>query len=453
MPLILGTNSIKDTGYDVANSLRLDDSSNSHLSKSISGTNTTKLTISFWTKRTDGAGADDYLVFNSENNVSNYLSISFGNPKIDVQIGGTANRRITNSVYRDQSAWYHVVITFDTTQSTASDRIKIYINGVQETSFATSTTGMSQDSNLPAISSTLDYAIGDYPSVSGFGYNGYLAEFCALYGQALDPTSFGEFDEDSPTIWKPKDVSGLTFGTNGFYLDFEDSSALGNDVSGNNNDFTANNLTAVDQSTDTCTNNFATLNPLVGGFSGTFSEGNTRSTLPPTNTSVVSNINVNNGKWYCEFKYNTIAGYAVLGVAPMDQVIWVNNAAYYYSTGATFGEDGTLFTSGTQSGTTITVSAGNVYGLMWDADNSILKITDGTDTFQRSYTVNDTSIPIGFFFGGSSGSVTGDVSVNFGNPSFSISSGNSDANGFGNFEYSVPSGFFSLCSKNLAESG
>ena len=121
----------------IANSLRLDDSSNRHLSKSISGTSTTKLTISFWTKRTDGAGADDYLVFNSENNSSNYLSISFGNPKIDVQIGGTANRRITNSVYRDESAWYHVVITFDTTQSTDSNRVKIYINGVQETSFFT----------------------------------------------------------------------------------------------------------------------------------------------------------------------------------------------------------------------------------------------------------------------------------------------------------------------------
>ena len=88
-----------------------------------------------------------------------------------------------------------------------------------------------------------------------------ILQNCFIDGQQLDPTSFGEFDEDSG-IWKPIDVSGLTFGTNGFYLDFEDSSALGNDVSGNDNDFTVNNLTAIDQSTDTCTNNFATLNPL-----------------------------------------------------------------------------------------------------------------------------------------------------------------------------------------------
>ena len=90
----------------------------------------------------------------------------------------------------------------------------------------------------------------------------YMAEVCFIDGQQLTPTSFGEFDEDSPTIWKPIDVSSLTFGNNGFHLDFEDSSAFGNDVSGNNNDFTVNNLTAIDQSTDTCTNNFATINSL-----------------------------------------------------------------------------------------------------------------------------------------------------------------------------------------------
>jgi hypothetical protein len=96
--------------------------------------------------------------------------------------------------------------------------------------------------------------------------------------QQLDPTSFGEFDEDSG-IWKPIDVSGLTFGTNGFYLDFEDSGALGDDVSSNGNDFTVNNLTAIDQTTDTPTNNFATLNPLYKLSNVTFSEGNLVATV------------------------------------------------------------------------------------------------------------------------------------------------------------------------------
>ena len=105
-----------------------------------------------------------------------------------------------------------------------------------------------------------------------------MAEVCFIDGQQLTPTSFGEFDEDSPTIWKPKDVSGLTFGNNGFYLDFENSSSLGADVSGNGNNFTLNNLTSIDQTTDTCTNNFATLNPLQTDHSGNtaFSEGNNK---------------------------------------------------------------------------------------------------------------------------------------------------------------------------------
>jgi len=103
--------------------------------------------------------------------------------------------------------------------------------------------------------------------------DGYLSEMVFIDGQNLAPTSFGEFDEDTPRTWKPIDVSGLTFGTNGFYLDFEDSSNLGNDASGGT-DFTENNIAAVDQATDTCTNNFCTLNPLVRTDQITFSEGN-----------------------------------------------------------------------------------------------------------------------------------------------------------------------------------
>jgi hypothetical protein len=454
----------------IANSLRLDDSSNRHLSKSISGTSTTKLTISFWTKRTDGAGADDYLVFNSENNSSNYLSISFGNPKIDVQIGGTANRRITNSVYRDQSAWYHVVITFDTTQSTASDRIKIYINGVQETSFATSTTGMSQDSNLPAISSTLNYAIGDYPSVSGFGYNGYLAEFIAAYGQALDPTSFGAFNPVT-NIWEPIAYAG-TYGSNGFRLDFADSSALGNDVSGNDNDFTVNNLTSVDQSTDTCSNNFALINALAaqGGSAAsssviTFTEGNLVVDAISSETAIAS-IGVDTGKWYWEVKVLTDQDGLTIGGANqhfnLDAELGYNSPSspseakifgYYGGTGVyanTVG-DGNQFTT---YGTSVAVN--DIIGVALNLDdNQVTFYKNGTA--QNSGTAASlTALGTGEQYFPAVGNWSGaavKLSFNFGSPQFSISSGNSDANGHGNFEYSVPSGYFALCTKNLAENG
>jgi hypothetical protein len=141
--------------------------------------------------------------------------------------------------------------------------------------------------------------------------------------QQLDPTSFGEFDEDSG-IWKPIDVSGLTFGTNGFYLDFENSGSLGADVSGNGNNFTVNNLTSIDQTTDTPTNNFATLNSLaITNAGNTFSEGN----LKITTTSGASSYNqatigVSTGKWFWEVKVvsdtDGSGNYARIGIADID---------------------------------------------------------------------------------------------------------------------------------------
>jgi hypothetical protein len=467
MPFILGTNSIKDTGYDVANSLRLDDSSNSHLSKSISGTNTTKLTVSFWTKRTAPAGTgDNYLVFQSENNTSNYLSISFGNPKIDIQIGGTANRRITNAVYRDQSAWSHVVVTFDTTQSSASDRIKLYVNGTQETSFSTSTTGMSEDSNLPAISSTLDYAIGDYPGQSNWGYNGYLAEFCVLYGQALTPTSFGEFDSDSPTIWKPIDVSGLTYSGNSFYLDFKNSAELGTDVSGNSNTFTENNITAVNQSLDTCTNNFATLNPLNQGRdagTGIFSEGNLEFESTQTGGNYprgISSIGVNTGKWYMEMK---MLNSESVGIG-------ISNGDGYNELFADFTDDkgyssanGYIYQAGSGSSYGATFTTNDIIGIALDLDNNRLFLSKN-GTFQNSGDPTSSTGAIsvtnpsatGFYFftvAEQSSAGTPNVACNFGSSPYAISSGNADGNGYGNFEYAVPSGYYSLNTKNLAEFG
>ena len=140
------------------------------------------------------------------------------------------------------------------------------------------------------------------------GYNNfadlYLSEVVFIDGSSLAPTSFGEFDEDSPTIWKPIDVSGLTFGNNGFYLDFEDSSNLGNDANGGT-DFTENNLAATDQTTDTPENNFATLNFLDTYYAqGTLSEGNCKYVgVSGKYDFVMSTIMPTAGKWYCEDKY------------------------------------------------------------------------------------------------------------------------------------------------------
>jgi hypothetical protein len=244
MPLIIPANSITG-GYEVDNSLRFNDDSSDYLSRTPAGaSNRRTWTWSGWIKRANlGTTMTLFGTINegtSQTTLNIYSSGSFG---ISSSGSGFANISIdTSALLRDVSAWYHLVVAVDTTQSTASNRVKIYINGTQETSLSSTT--------YPALNSegtvnqALNTEIGRYNTVGFFQYfDGYMSEVNFIDGQALDPTSFGEFDS-ATGIWKPIDVSGLTFGTNGFYLDFENSGSLGADVSGNGNNFTVNNLTS-----------------------------------------------------------------------------------------------------------------------------------------------------------------------------------------------------------------
>jgi hypothetical protein len=292
---------------------------------------------------------------------------------------------------------------------------------------------------------------------------------------STDASEFGEFDNDSPTIWKPIDVSGLTFGSHGYYLDLEDSSSLGNDVSGNNNDFSPSNLAATDQSTDTCTNNFATANLLLN-TTPTYSDGNlTIATTNTNNLGGVSTIGVNTGKWYAEFKVIANATCAMLGIDsdPSESArLDASGEAYpgKYVTGYGYFFNGTLSNLGglgeISYGDTFTTN--DIIGIALDLDNNKLYFSKN-GTFQNSgdptsgatgtgaISITDpSSQPTGnYFFVTADGSRSraSTFSCNFGNPPYAISSGNSDSEGFGNFEYSVPSGYFALCTKNLAEYG
>ena len=264
-----------DTGYDIDNSLKFEADNSEYMVRTMTSTGNRKtFTLSVWLKRTElKAGAADafghtfFLGGNGGSGAAVQLrfSTSTTNPdSLEFRIeGGSAN--YTNRVFRDTSAWYHIVFAVDTTQATDSNRIKLYVNGVQETSFAAiSYPSQNTDTqNNFSQSSTYGQEIGAYNSAGTFygKFCGYLAEYNHVDGQQLAPTEFGEFDSDSG-IWKPKEYTG-TYGTNGFYLDFEDSSSLGTDDSGNSNNFTLTNITAADQATDTPTNNFCTFNPLI----------------------------------------------------------------------------------------------------------------------------------------------------------------------------------------------
>jgi hypothetical protein len=297
---------------------------------------------------------------------------------------------------------------------------------------------------------------GDY-------YDGYLAEVCYCDGQSYAPTEFGEFDEDSPTIWKPKDVSGLTFGNNGFYLDFEDSSNLGNDANGGT-DFNENGIAATDQATDTPTNNFATWNPLKDGrinsgtqYKATFSEGNTKSNFAEGtyNTGAFSSIAVSSGKWYAEIKCLSTGGNTKLGLFSADDYGYNDfSGTYLYDSSGTVAESS--YGSSYTDDDIIQIAFDATNGVVWFGKNGTWQDSATQGEIEAGTTTNSaaTGIDMTQFWHFGTYGVNGTVfQANFGSPSFAISSGNADGNGYGNFEYSVPSGFYSLCTKNLAEYG
>ena len=437
--------------YEVANSVRFNDDDSPKLSRIPSSAGNTKTgTISLWVKKTE-INQNTYLYMVDDG--SNQFAFRFNNDKIMVfhYNGSSYDFELeTSTLFRDVSAWYHIHLKIDTANSTAIERCKLYVNN-QYIAFNTT---ISQNFNGVFFKNSTTHLGVD--TVNSNHFDGYFAEFVVIDGTALEPTSFGEFDSDSPNIWKPIDVSELTFGTNGFYLDFENASNLGADVSGNSNNFTVSNLTSIDQSTDTCTNNFATMNPLAIDVSKsyTFSEGNLNISLPE-NAPSLATIGVSSGKWYAEVKFINNTGWH--GVAPIDSAISSNTGVIQWYQG------NTLYVSGSNTATWGSALSNNdIMGIALDMDNSRVTISQngnwwGGSSYNQSAPHTYYSLVSGYddtiTFYGNSGNGTSSVSFNFGSPSFSISSGNSDANGYGNFEYSVPSGYYALNTKNLADFG
>ena len=473
-----GGNQLAAGGYDVANSLRFDSASTAYLSRTVNLTQGTtsqhKFTISCWFKlgktgQTNGElfgahGSNDYFTVRVQN----------GN-KIDILSYDNAikGRLTTTQLLRDHSAWYHIVVACDTNDASGTNRMRLYLNGSEVTDFSTDT---HPSSGTDLIAENMDTVnIGrNVDQVGGAGlFDGYIAEFVYIDNDQLEPSYFGEFDEDTG-IWKPKDVSTLSQLSNtfSFYLDFEDSGSLGADVSGNGNNFTVNNLTSIDQATDTCTNNFCTLNPLSADEM-TFSNGNLdvdqASASPRSDDNARGTVGVNVGKWYWEVKLTGATAPCVVGIC-FDElrmgsdlsgstgVYAIQNAAATY---AYRRENGTTSeTSGYPNPV-----ANNIMNVAFDADNGKLYLgINGTYYNQAGATGNPatgsnetfSSIDTSFFWLPwiESRGANQQALMNFGGgTSYTISSGNSDGNGYGNFEYAVPSGYYALNTKNLAEFG
>ena len=484
MPLIIPANTLTG-GYTVANSCRFNNDDSPYMHKTPAGAgNRRTFTISVWFKTSTVAGGNSYILSTGDyDGGEGFFQIKLSNAgRLTIDdydtSGSSYNLRwVTPSTYliRDPSAWYHLVVAVDSTDATESNRVKVYLNGTNISSGFTQTTTPSQNDDFHV---NLDQIVQIGRSQNNDAYfDGYLAEFCIIDGSQLAATSFGEFDEDSPTIWKPIDVSGLTFGTNGFYLDFEDSANLGNDANGGT-DLTEVNLAATDQATDTPTNNFATFNPLTpsrqSGGVVAYSEGNVNIVTSYTDTNYLrfpqaySTLGATAGKWYAEFK-PTAMGSAAVGIANTGEFGSdgsSNPYAGYAASGAVYTNGGEYRANDGSSGGQGTYTTNDIIGVAMDLDNLKLYwhkngtyINSGdpesgaTGTGARAIVAPAT--PGGFyvFTAGSDNSSVATISGNFGNPSYANSSSVSDANGYGAFEYTVPSGYFALCTKNLGSDG
>ena len=462
MPTILGANT-ESAAYEVSNSLRFNDDDSPKVSRSISSSGSARnATLSVWVKRAN-LGTRQQIYSNKTassgfSGMNMYFNSSNDRLYIDHHDGSSNLSLYTTQVFRDVSAWYHIVHTIDTTTATATNRLRLYVNGTEVTDFATDN-NPSLNADLAITNSTGDQSIGDDPRDSNDLFDGYMAEFNFVDGTTLDPTYFGETNDNG--VWVPKKPDVSSYGTNGFFLEFKqtgtsaNSSGIGADTSGNDNHMSVTNLAATDVTTDTPTNNFNTLNSLANQMGGTLSEGGTQCVgAAASDKHVFGTFGLTQGKWYWEVKITDQGARGSIFVSDSDHndVIGTNYAGHSFWSGGTP-------TSGTSNSTVGSGASDNdIICFAVDLDNGKLDIakngnidTSGTAEItglatsgtNRDYRISQRE----------TGNPASTMQHNYGNAPFSITSSNSDANGHGSFEYAVPSGYFALCTKNLAEFG
>jgi len=468
-------------------SLRFNDGSSAYLSKDFTGSspdNDKKMTISVWAKRANLSGVTQVIIGNYDG-VRFLGELSFRSTNtIGFRPGGNgdgaSNQYMveTSAVFRDVGSWYHIVLAYDSTQSTDTNRVKLYVNGTQQTLSALS--GMT----FPPLNYAHKFsyagannAIGYYPG--GFNSNyldGYLSEFSFIDGLALDPTSFGEFKNG---VWIAKEYTG-SYGTNGFRLQFNQtgtgtasSSTIGADTSGNANHFTSSGIVASDcDIPDSPENNFATFNVLSGHSSTTISEGNLRALANNSSNyleSQNSTFGITSGKWYAEFRADDLLNDGAdngtqIGVttAPYNRSSGNQNGAITGNTRINLDNSGGAYlgvdTSVTQQGNVGTYADGDIIGVALNVDDSEVSFYKNGSAIANAQDISITDVNGVYFFEvqiRKFSSDTSQITANFGQDSTfagaTTAGGNTDARGKGDFKYSVPSGYLALCSANLPE--
>lgn len=451
--------------YEIERSLRFNSADATILQRTLSSSgNRRTFTWSGWVKRSKPSSSGQEAIFSSTTEVSSGNSntyMTFYQDKIYINsynYPSTAYSITTTQVFRDPSAWYHIVWAVDTTQSTSSNRIKLYINGEQVTSFSTASYP-SQNYEGLINSSSYKMTIGRaFPSLSNNSpVNGYIAEVNFIDGFQYDPSYFGKTDPVTGQ-WNPKKYTG-SYGTNGFYLNFSDNSGtsattLGKDSSGNGNNFTPNNFSVAagvgnDSLEDSPTNNFCTMNPLdTHRTNTTLAEGNLKYTHSSNNFAPGrGTFAVKTGKWYFEFTKGS--GLVQAGFANTTHKIDYNGGDVglnssgsnpcgiaYDSRGIWYGYTGTAPSS---------IANDDIIGVAFDADNFKFYFhKNGT-----YYGSGDPSTDTNGIQPNASNTVTKTDDMLFA-PYFNGANGNGNIN-FGQrpFSYSIPTGYKKLNSANL----
>ena len=429
-----------------------------------SGSGRTKWTWSAWIKRTALANQNLWGV---NVNSSSYAFIGFRSDKLRVQetYNGSETMELrTTRVFRDTNAWYHIVVAQDTTQSTASERLKIYINGVEETAFDVS--------NYPASQNYTPYFLNTYTHVLGRdivnnvnNFDGCMSHVHVTDGYVYDASAFGQYDANG--VWKIKTSPSVTYGTNGFFI-LKDGNSV-TDQSGNGNNWTVAGGTLTNTE-DNPSNVFATFNPLFNyNAQATFSNGNLQvsTSNSATNlTPLVSTLGMSSGKYYAEIKYSATTdpgNFARIGVCskvadrgtnvPLQND--VDDHGYQ-------GSDGNYLNNTNSTSYGATYTTGDIIGVALDLDNGYIYFhKNGTyqnsgDPTSGATGTGGKSVSIGkdYFF------AVADIDyldsytfqANFGNGYFgttAVASAGTNASGIGIFEYDVPTGYTALSTKGL----
>ena len=462
----------------IDHSVKLDHNQTEILYKTFSAVGDRRcFTISFWHQRVQAALNSSQGSESTERLFDWWDGSSLGtsclftvDDKLIFDLNSGSNYATSGKHFRDPIAWYHIVLAVDTKQSNQEIRVNMYVNGeLDQTKYGNFNSYIAQNTYLPWNTATrLD--IGRFHNNDSW-VNGNFAEFHHVDGQQLEATDFGMTD---PTTgqWIPRQYMG-GHGNNGFYLDFDNSSDLGNDVSGNNHDFTASNLAAIDQSNSTPTNNFCKINSLVNQGLAAFNvrQGGTQ-VLTGGNMSHVGTMGLTAGKWYWEGVQTSVTGtnYLGIGVAAVDADQgnsadslgnsftgwWTADNAYHETTSQS--AQNVSYNTGWTG-----MSAGTVWSVALNCDTNPYQMTIRKNNSIPGTASNNTNRSVGTYIGNTKAVVplirvyansSGDTFHNFGSPHVSaLSGGNADANGYGNFKYAPPSGYYAICTKNLAQYG